>query len=336
MDSTRRSLIKAGASLGLIGISGAPLFAETPTYTYKVGTNVPVSHPIFLRLKEASERVKAETNGKVEIRVFPNGQLGGDTEMLSQVRSGGIDLLTLPGVVLANMVPMASLNSVGFAFPDYATVWKAMDGSLGGYIRDKIKASGLVVMDKVWDNGFRQITANGPINGPADLSNMRIRVPVSPLLLSIFKSLGAAPTPINFNELYSSLQTRVVDAQENPLPIVATAKLYEVQKTCAQTSHVWDGYWLLANNRSWQNLPQNLRDIVARNLNSAADAQRADSEKLAVSLTQDLSQKGLKFNKPDSAPFRKKLADAGFYAEWKSKFGPEAWSHLESYAGKLG
>ncbi len=336
MDSTRRTFIKAGASLGLVSITGAPPFAQSTTYTYKVGTNVPVTHPIYLRLKEASDKIKAETNGKVEVRVFPNGQLGGDTEMLSQVRSGGIDLLTLPGVVLANLVPMASLNSVGFAFPDYPTVWKAMDGSLGGFIRDKIKASGLVVMDKVWDNGFRQITSNAAINGPGDLANMRIRVPVSPLLLSVFKSLGAAPTPINFNELYSSLQTRVVDAQENPLPIVATAKLYEVQKTCAQTSHVWDGYWMLANNRSWQNLPQNLRDIVAKNLNAAADAQRADSEKLAVSLTQDLSQKGLKFNKPDPALFRKKLADAGFYAEWKNKFGAEAWSHLETYAGKLG
>ncbi|WP_250502088.1 TRAP transporter substrate-binding protein [Caballeronia sp. AZ7_KS35] len=336
MDSTRRTLIKAGASLGLVGFAGSSVFADTPTYTYKVGTNVPVTHPIYIRLKEASEKIKVETSGKVEIRVFPNGQLGGDTEMLSQVRSGGIDLLTLPGVVLANLVPMASLNSVGFAFPDYPTVWKAMDGSLGGFIRDKIKASGLVVMDKVWDNGFRQITSNSPIDNPSQLANMRIRVPVSPLLLSLFKSLGAAPTPINFNELYSSLQTRIVDAQENPLPIVATAKLYEVQKTCSQTSHVWDGYWMLANSRTWQNLPTNLRDIVAKNLDAAADAQRADSEKLAVSLAQDLQQKGLKFNKPDPAPFRKKLADAGFYAEWKSKFGSEAWTHLETYAGKLG
>ncbi|WP_027802709.1 TRAP transporter substrate-binding protein [Paraburkholderia dilworthii] len=336
MDITRRTLIKAGASLGLVSFAGSSVFADTLTYTYKVGTNVPVTHPIYLRLKEASEKIKAETNGKVEIRVFPNGQLGGDTEMLSQVRSGGIDLLTLPGVVLANLVPMASLNSVGFAFPDYPTVWKAMDGSLGGYIREKIKASGLVVMDKVWDNGFRQITANSQIDNPGQLANMRIRVPVSPLLLSLFKSLGAAPTPINFNELYSALQTRVVDAQENPLSIVATAKLYEVQKTCSQTSHVWDGYWLLANNRSWQNLPQDLRNVVAKNLNAAADAQRADSEKLAVSLAQDLSQKRLKFNKPDPAPFRKKLADAGFYSEWKNKFGAEAWAHLETYAGKLG
>ncbi|MDR8071858.1 TRAP transporter substrate-binding protein [Burkholderia cenocepacia] len=336
MDTTRRTLIKAGASLSLIGFAGSSALADTATYTYKVGTNVPVTHPIYIRLKEASEKIKAETNGKVEIRVFPNGQLGGDTEMLSQLRSGGIDFLTSPGTVLANLVPMASLNNVGFAFPDYPTVWKAMDGSLGGYIRDKIKASGLAVMDKIWDNGFRQITANSPIDNPGQLANMRIRVPVSPLLLSLFKSLGAAPTPINFNELYSALQTRVVDAQENPLLIVATAKLYEVQKTCAQTSHVWDGYWLLANNRSWQNLPQNLRDVVAKNLNAAADAQRADSEKLALSLAQDLSQKGLKFNKPDSSPFRKKLVDAGFYSEWKNKYGAEAWSHLETYAGKLG
>ncbi len=336
MDQKRRTIITAGAALGLSGIAAAPLYAAGPTYSFKVGTNVPVSHPIYLRLMEAAERVKSDTGGKVEMRIFPNGQLGGDTEMLSQVRSGGMDFLTLPGVILATMVPMASLNSVGFAFSDYPSVWKAMDGGVGDLIRDKIKATGLVVMDKVWDNGFREITSQFPISSPTDLQKARIRVPVSPLLVSLFKSLGAAPTPINFSELYSALQTRIVEAQENPLPIVATAKLYEVQKFCSQTSHVWDGYWLLANGRAWQGLPQDLREVVAKNMNAAAIAQRADSEKLAITLMKELEQKGLKFNKPDPAPFRKKLAEAGFYTEWKKKFGAEAWAVLETYSGKLG
>ncbi|CAL8480830.1 TRAP transporter substrate-binding protein [Caballeronia sp. S22] len=335
MNISRRDVLKVSVSLGLASIAGRPLFAQTAQFNYKVGTNVPITHPIYIRLKEASEKIKAETQGKVDIRVFPSGQLGGDTEMLSQVRSGGIDFLTLPGVVLANLAPMASLNSVGFAFPDYPSVWKAMDGNLGAYIRSHIAKTGLIVADKVWDNGFRQITSNTPINTPAELASMRIRVPVSPLLLSLFKSLGASPTPINFNELYSSLQTHVIDAQENPLPIVATAKLYEVQKRCALTSHVWDGYWLLGNKRSWEALPPALRDVVNRIFNEGAVAQREDSEKLAVSLQQELSSKGIVFNKIDATAFQKKLVAAGFYSTWKEKFGAEAWAQLEAYTGKL-
>jgi tripartite ATP-independent transporter DctP family solute receptor len=230
---------------------------------------------------------------------------------------------------------MASLNSIGFAFNDYPSVWKAMDGSMGSYMREQISKSGLVVADKIWDNGFRHITSMKQIGSPADLSSMKIRVPVSPVLLSIFKSLGAAPTPINFNELYSALQTKVVEGQENPLTLINNSKLYEVQKYCAMTGHTWDGYWLVANRRSMDGMPANLREITFKHMNSAAVAQRADSEKLAVSLQNDLTAKGMVFSRPNPAPFREALRQSKFYQEWKGKFGDEAWAQLENAVGKL-
>jgi tripartite ATP-independent transporter DctP family solute receptor len=335
MTITRRKFMTASASLSLLGMVSKPVFAQGTTFNYKVGTNVQASHSIFIRLSESAEQIKKETDGKVNIRVFPNGQLGSDTDMLSQVRSGGIDFLTVPGVVLANLVPMASLNSVGFVFPDYASVWKSMDGDLGNYIRSHISKTGLMVTDKVWDNGFRHITSQKVINTPADLAGMKLRVPVSPLLLSLFKSLGAASTPINFNELYSALQTKVVEGQENPLTLIANSKLYEVQKYCAMTGHTWDGYWLVGNRRSMDALPAPMRAIVTKHLDAGAVAQRADSEKLAVSLQTDLAAKGMVFNRPDPAPFRQALQQAKFYQEWKGKFGDEAWGHLEAAVGKL-
>jgi tripartite ATP-independent transporter DctP family solute receptor len=335
MEITRRKFIQATGALGALGMASAPVFAQGGTFNFKVATNVQNSHSIYIRLTEASEKIKAETGGKVNIRVFPNGQLGSDTDMLSQVRSGGIDLLTIPGVVLANLVPMASLNSVGFIFPDYPSVWKAMDGNFGNYMRSHISKTGLVVTDKIWDNGFRHITSQKPVNTPADLAGMKLRVPVSPLLLSLFKSLGAASTPINFNELYSSLQTRVVEGQENPLTLIANSKLYEVQKNCAMTGHSWDGYWLVANRRSMDGLPPPLRAIVNKHLDAAAIAQRADSEKLAVTLQTDLAAKGMVFNRPNPAPFRQALKQAKFYQEWKAKFGDQAWAQLEAAVGPL-
>ena len=213
------------------------------------------------RAKEMAAAIKAETNGRFDLQIFPNNQLGSDTDMLSQIRSGGVEFFTLSGLILATLVPAASINGIGFAFPDYDTVWKAMDGDLGAYVRGEITKANLVVMDKIWDNGFRQTTSSTkPINGPDDFKGFKIRVPVSPLWTSMFKAFDAAPASINFSEVYSALQTKIVEGQENPLAIISTAKLYEVQKYCSLTNHMWDGFWFLANRRAWEKLPEDVRD----------------------------------------------------------------------------
>jgi len=242
----------------------------------------------------------------------------------------------LSGLILATLVPAASINGIGFAFTDYPTVWKAMDGDLGAYVRGEIAKANLVVMEKIWDNGFRQTTSSSrPINSPDDFKGFKIRVPVSPLWTSMFKAFDASPASINFSEVYSALQTRIVEGQENPLALIATAKLYEVQKYCSLTNHMWDGFWFLANRRAWEKLPEDIRTIVASNINSAALKERADTEKLNATVREELAGKGLVFNQPVVAPFREKLRAAGFYGEWKAKYGEQAWDTLEKSVGKL-
>ncbi|HYG46224.1 MAG TPA: TRAP transporter substrate-binding protein, partial [Bordetella sp.] len=162
-----------------------------------------------------------------------------------------------------------------------------------------------------------------------------IRVPVSPMGISLFKSLSAAPTSLQFSEVYSALQTKVVDAQENPLAIVETAKLYEVQKYCSLTNHSWDGYHLVVNGRAWRGLPDDLKTIYARAFNEAGLQQRDDLVKLNTTLQDALSAKGLKFNAAEAQSFREQLRKAGFYAEWKQKFGDQAWALLEESVGKV-
>jgi tripartite ATP-independent transporter DctP family solute receptor len=332
MIITRRTMLQGAASATLVGSFGAR--AQSAEFTYKYANNLPVAHPMNLRAKEAADKIKQETGGRVEIQIFPNNQLGSDTDMLSQVRSGGVEFFTLSPLILSTLVPNASLSGIGFAFPDYDTVWKAMDGELGTYVRGQITKANLVVMDKIWDNGFRQITSsNKPIQTPEDLKGFKIRVPVSPLWTSMFSAFGSAPASINFAEVYTALQTKVVDGQENPLAIIATAKLFEVQKYCSATNHMWDGFWFLANRRAWDRLPQDLRTVVAKHLNDAAVSERADVAKLNAGLKDELVSKGMAFNEPDPAPFREALRKAGFYAEWKKKYGDEAWAILEKSVG---
>src|SRR5690349_4673799 len=338
MFLSRRAVLKASAASAIMGGMGAPLVAraQSAEFSYKYANNLPDSHPLNARAKEMSAAIKTETNGRFDLQIFPNNQLGSDTDMLSQIRSGGVEFFTLSGLILATLVPAASINGIGFAFPDYDTVWKAMDGDLGAYVRGEIGKAGLAVMDKIWDNGFRQTTSSTkPINGPDDFKGFKFRVPVSPLWTSMFKAFDAAPASINFAEVYSALQTKIVEGQENPLAIISTAKLYEVQKYCSLTNHMWDGFWFLANRRAWAALPDDIKTIVAKNINAAALKEREDTAKLNANLQQELAAKNLTFNQPTVAPFRDKLRAAGFYAEWKGKYGEQAWELLEKAVGKL-
>jgi tripartite ATP-independent transporter DctP family solute receptor len=338
MILSRRRLLTVGSTAVAGAFVGAPFMAraQQAEFTYKYANNLPDSHPMNARAREMAAAIKAETNGRFDLQIFPSSQLGSDTDTLSQVRSGGVEFFTLSGLILSTLVPAASINGIGFAFPDYATVWKAMDGELGAYVRQQIAKANLVAMDKIWDNGFRQTTASTkPINTPDDLKGFKIRVPVSPLWTSMYKAFEAAPTSINFNEVYTALQTKVVDGQENPLAIVSTAKLNEVQKYCSLTNHMWDGFWFLANRRAWERLPEDVRAIAAKHINAAGLKEREDVAKLNGNLQQELAAKGMLFNQPDPGPFREKLRKAGFYSEWKGKYGEEAWALLERAAGSL-
>jgi TRAP-type transport system periplasmic protein len=331
---SRRSLVAGAAVLPLFAIRSRP--ANAAEFSYKYANNLPATHPLNVRANEAMARILEATGGRVEIRVFPNNQLGSDTDTLSQLRSGAVEFFTLSGLILSTLVPAASINGIGFAFKDYDQVWRAMDGKLGNYVRSEVAKRGLLAMDRIWDNGYRQTTTSTkPITTPDDFRGMKLRVPVSPLWTSMFTALGAAPASINFSEVYSALQTKIVDGQENPLAIIDSNKLFEVQRFCSMTNHMWDGFMFLANRRAFERLPKDAQDIVARELNRSALDQRTDVARLNSELRGKLSASGLVFNDVDPAPFRETLKKNGFYAEWRGKYGDEAWRVLEDTVGSL-
>jgi tripartite ATP-independent transporter DctP family solute receptor len=335
---SRRNLLRAGtaAATGVAALGILTRRGDAAEFTWRYANNNVVQHPMNVRLREAVERIRAQSGGRMDIQVFPNSQLGGDTDMLSQLRTGAIQMFNLSGLILSTFVPLASINGIGFAFKDYDQVWSAMDGELGSFIRAAIARSGLYAFGAMWDNGYRQITSSThPVNTPDDLKGFKIRVPVSPLWTSMFKAFGAAPASININEAYSAMQTKIVEGQENPLALIDLYKFYEVQKFVSITNHMWDGFWTLANARIWGTLPKDLQDIVERNLDAAAKQEREDVRALNTSLQSALSQKGMGFNNTDPQLFRAALRNAGFYAEWKEKYGAQAWAVLESQVGAL-
>ena len=335
MHRTRRNVVTAAASLVAAGTFLRRAHAA-PELKYKLSVNVPDTHPLTLRLIEAAKEIAERSNGQLAVTVFPNSQLGGDSETLSQVRSGVLELLAVPSMTLSILVPLSGLPSVGYAFRSYDQIWPALDGAVGDHVRDAIRKTGLVPMKNAWDNGFRQITsADRPINTVDDFKGFKVRVPLTALLTSLFSGLGASPTSISFNELYSALQTKVVDGQENPLSLIDTAKFYEVQKYCTLSSHCWSGYWVVGNARALNALSAPLREIMENAFNAAALKERTDLAATDRKLQASLASKGMVFNTPDPASFKAALQKNEFYAQWQKKYGADAWASLERYTGAL-
>src|SRR4051812_37256759 len=192
MNIDRRRFVQTLAGSAAIAAAFKPAFGQTGEFQMKWANNIPVTHPSTVRVKEAAEKIRSDTNGRVDIQVFPNNQLGGDTDMLSQVRSGAIDFFPVSGLILQTLVPLAGINGIAFAFKDYPTVWSAMDGELGAFVREANAKVGLHTFDKCLDNGYRNITSSTrAIATPDDLKGFKIRVPVSPLWTSLFKAFGA-------------------------------------------------------------------------------------------------------------------------------------------------
>lgn len=332
--SRRRLLtgsLQAGAAMAAFGI---PRFGNAAEFAYKFGSSMAANHPSTVRNEEAFKKIREETGGRVDIQSFPAGALGSDIDMVSQVRSGALHFMYLPQGHLSSMDPRGALHSVPFAFKDYNAVWSAMDGELGNYIRGIYTKVGLHAFEKASDHGFMHMTTRSkPIVTPDDMKGLKVRASVVPMYVAMFRAMGAAPTAIPFPELYVALQTRVVDAQINPLQLLEIAKLYEVQGYCSMTGQTWEGYYSCANAKVWAALPANLQSVVSKHINQATLNIREDLVKFNASVETSLTAKGMKFNRPEREPFRVALQKAGFYKEWREKFGAEAWAVLERSTG---
>ncbi len=337
MRLDRRTLLASTASAVAVGWSiGRSRPAHAAEFSFKAANNSPESHPLTIRMREAAAATLKETNGAVDIQIFPNNQLGSDTDMLSQLRSGALEFFTLSPLILSTLVPGAPVSGLGFMWSGYDKVWPAMDGELGAHVRAQIAKSGLYAFEKIWENGFRQTTSSTrPIVTPDDFKGFKIRVPPSPLWTSMFKAFDAAPMSINFSEVYSALQTKIAEGQENPLVLIDTAKLYEVQKYLSKTNHMWDGFWLLANGKTWNGLPKDVQAAIQTHFNAAAVLQREDIAKANATVEKALIDKGMQVSTVDTAAFRTKLQSAGFYKEWRGKFGEDAWKLIEKVTGPI-
>jgi len=329
---TRRSaMVVAGASILL------PRFAKAAEINWKFTSSQPAQHPSTIRYQEAAERVKQKSGGKFEIIVFHSGQLGTDMDTYTQVRIGGVQMMVLSNVITATAAPLTSALSMPFAFKNYKEVWAAADGKVQDLLREDLKKAGYLATNKILDSGFHHITNNkGPVHTVDDVQGMKLRAPPSPIQVSCWKAIGAAPASMNFSELYTALQTGVVDGQESPASLTRTTRLYEVQKYLSVTGHLWDGWYTLINPRAFGRLPKDMQDLVMAEFDQAGVDERKDMATFNTDAITFMSDKGMLVNNvSDLSTFRKKLQTSGFYKEWQEKLGPDVWKALQDISGPL-
>ena len=333
--SRRRFAVGLAAASGLVLITKRLPAAEFELRNFH---NQPADSPQHKRLVEMWTAIEKETRGRVHCAVSPdnNQTPGSDPAVLKMLIEGQLDFFNLNGGIIGNVVPPVNVQGIPFAFRNEAQVYRAIDGDLGQYLAQEMRAKGIyAVPGACFENGFRQISSSlRPVRTAADLQGFKMRTPDAPIYVECWKALGATPVIANFDKLYATLKDKTADGQDNPLNIVELLKLYEVQKYESMTSHMWSGFNLIANLKKWESFPGDIQKVIQRNAVKYVKLQRNDNDTLNHSLGAKLAERGMVFNEVDPASFRAMLGP--YYARWKQEIGQRTWALLESHVGKMG
>ena len=331
-----RSKFIAGTILGSLGSGmGLRYPAGAAEFTYKWSCDVAPDHPIYIHATEAAQNILRESNGRLEVRVFPNGQLGGQAQMVPLLRTGGVEMATSFDAVTEAVVPACGITAIPFAFSSHHVAWRAIGGPLNPYVRNAVSKVGLYAFKQSWDVGFRQIENNlRPVATPKDLAGLKLRIPPSATETVLFKGLNASPSDVNSAELYSAIQTHLVDGLAVPLFTLTSRKMWEVLKYVSLSDHILTNYRLIANTPAMDRLPKDLRDIMERNADASGERCSQESDHADIALRPRLKANGMIFNDVDRLAFREAIHKAGLYVQWRQRYGDEVWHLLETGTGQ--
>ena len=298
MKGIFKKTLVAVAALAVAGM------VQAASYNLKFGhTGAPNHH--YQKIAEMfADRVSELTKGEVKIAVFPSDQLGKQLEITEGVMMGTHDMCQTSDTILSNWVPELGIGNLPFIFNDNSDYRKVFDGPLGDKFAKLIEPTGAVVIGW-WENGMRHTTNNvRPITKPSDFKGLNIRVPEGEVFVDTFKALGANPTVVSFGELYSALQLKAVDGQENPPAHVVTQKFYEVQKYISKTGHIHMSSPILMNKALLDSMPKAYQDAILQAGREMGPIHTKMVEDLENEQWKEIASHGMKINDVDKAPFR--------------------------------
>jgi tripartite ATP-independent transporter DctP family solute receptor len=316
-------LAAAAAAAALLGTSAAQ--AQFQERNFKVSNGVSKEHPMGNGLAKMGECTLAKSGGKLKITPYWDGSLGNDMTATQSVRSGSIDMVLTSTAPLVGIIPELGVFDLPFLFSNEKEADQLLDGKVGDWFTAKMPAVGVINL-AWWENGFRHTTnSKRPITKAEDFEGVKMRVMQNTIFIDTFKTLGSNAVPMAFSEVYSALETKTVDGQENPFNNIENMKFYEVQKYLTLTKHAYSPTLVLFSKKVWDTLsPQEqatLKDcaIVGR------DEQRKVNRKMAEASLANLKSHGMQVNEISPAEMARIRAKTAVIQEHHAKtIGPEA------------
>lgn len=262
MFHNRRTVLRFGVAAAAIGVAGRAR-AQAPIVA-RIGHLEAPTQPRHKGLEKVAALVKERTKGAIEFQLYPSSQLGNARQMIESTQFGGIEGTVMPAAFLGGFNPVISVLDIPYLYPtDRAVSQKLREGPFGKALLASFSTRGVTALS-IWPNGRKSITSNKPLANLDAFKGQKFRVMDSKILIDQFGAVGASAIPINFSELYTSLQTGLIDGQENPLDTITTMKFHEVQKNLVVTEHGVMEDIVLFSNVFWNKLTPEQRDIIAK------------------------------------------------------------------------
>ena len=244
--------------------------AEVREQTFRWTTANPVGHPIPIGGQKFADLVAQKSGGKMQVKLFPGGVLGGDVQVLSAVQGGTIDMASMNSGILQSQVKEFAIVDFPFLFNDPKEADAVLDGPIGKALAEKLPEKGLVHL-AYYDLGFRQLTnSKRPVKAADDIAGLKIRVIQSPIYIDTFAALGANPLPMPITEVYTAMEQKTIDGHENPYTVIESNKFYEVQKYLTGSRHIYNPQTMMISKKTWDRLNKEEQQIL---LDAAKESQ---------------------------------------------------------------
>ena len=306
--------------------------ADVRERTIKVGIGVSAAHPQGQSVQHFGEVVARKSDGKLKVRLFADGALGNDVTMISALQGGTLEM-TVPDT--STLVGTAGLKEFGllnlpFMLGSHQEADAILDGPFGQNLLTKLPERGLIGLG-FWENGFRQVTnSRRPVNRAEDFSGLKLRVIQNPLFIETFRTLGANATPLPFPEVYTALEQRVVDGQENPIATILASKFYEVQKHVVVSNHIYSAWALLMSKRFWDRLSADEKQIITEAAEEAKAFERTTIRAFEVKAVEELKSRGVEITTLSEAEVAKlRERTKPVWDRFTAEFGQEGAQRLQ-------
>jgi tripartite ATP-independent transporter DctP family solute receptor len=332
----KRLFIKSVLATVVLAAFGAASAQDIKERTIKFALNGPEGHPAVAGMKKFSELVAAKSGGKIKVNLFLAGVLGSDQANVSAIQGGTLEMAVMNTGILASVAKELAIFDFPFLFANEKESDAVVDGAVGKRLHAKLEEKGLVGL-VYWENGFRNLTnSKRPVNKLEDLDGVKLRVMQNEVFLSSFKSLGANAIPLPFSELFSALETKTVDGQENPYNTILSSKFYEVQKYLSITNHVYSPWIVTVSKKWWDGLSKDEKKVLMDAATKSRDFERKDTREEAARALADLKAKGMQINEltpAETARMRDKLTRVN--ASVATNVGMDLWNETQAALGKL-